>query len=301
MLPRAVLARGLLIGGILGGGCSSPLLPGEDVLGVDVSARFVVGEPGDRLGASVAGSRDGWLASAPGGGATWMAGERTALPSAWVGWWGAEEVIVDAEGGVTVAGALLWSVGAARGWAAGGHGILASSAAGLHFVDRGVLVEVSGLYAVSWGTGRILGVVCTDAGCDAQAWAVDGTSLGSWGQAGEGGAVAEWEGVAWAGAPEWSDPMAQGRACSEHGECVVGEPGDHLGAAIGGGRTAGTFNSRIVPPRARLVSLVGERVWALEEGAEFQPIVLDGDDGVLIGAPYHPVGGLPAGVVVRVP
>ncbi|MFZ5476333.1 MAG: hypothetical protein ACOZNI_06105, partial [Myxococcota bacterium] len=120
--------------------------------------------------------------------------------------------------------------------------------------------------------------------------------------AGEGGDVGEWDGVAWAGDPQLDDDDGAGRVCSEAGDCVEGLAGDHLGAAIGGGFAAGSFNKWIVPARARVVPLHGGIVYAMEEGAEIQPLTLDGDDATLIvGAPYHPAHGEPSGVVVEVP
>jgi hypothetical protein len=281
-------------------GCTAPLLPGEVVLGVEQAATFVYGDPGAHLGASVAARADRWIASAPGEGTTWIDGAPTDVPSAWVGWWGEREIRVDAEGRVFVDGDAAWTVAGAHAWAAGDAGVLAATATGLVWVDAARAVPMEGLAAVAWGTDRILGVVCGSAGCEAHAWDDTGADLGVFAAAGEGGAVGEWDGVAWAGDPAWDDPTGAGTVCAEGGTCVSGAPGDHLGAAIGGGYTAGTFNKDVDPPRARIVALDGGTTFVLEAGAELQPIELSGDDTLVIGAPYHPAHGEPSGAVIVV-
>jgi hypothetical protein len=88
----------------------------------------------------------------------------------------------------------------------------------------------------------------------------------------------------------------------EDGREIHGLGGDHLGRAIGGGWTAGTFNKWVVPARARVVPLDGGEVLALEEGAEGQPLAVAAEEGLLVvGAPYEANGGGPAGAVYEVP
>lgn len=280
--------------------CAAPLVPGEVVLGVDRVASFTYGGPNERLGASVAADGASWLAAAPGADATWRDGERRDEPSAWVGFWGGSEVIVTATGEVRVDGEPFGEVPKARAWAAGPNGILVATAEGLRVLDPPLDVPATGVRAVAWGEERLLALVCADE-CVGEAWALDGTPLGAFAPGGPDGAVGEWGGRAWAGAPDWEDPEGPGRVCAEDGTCVEGLPGDHLGAAIGGGHTVGTFNKWIVPARARVVPLDGGAVLALETGAEIQPIQLAGDaDQLVIGAPYQAYDGLPAGAVVTV-
>ncbi|MES2641791.1 MAG: hypothetical protein V4850_20020 [Myxococcota bacterium] len=289
-----VLAVGVL-------GCAAPLVPGEQVLGVEKVAAFTFGEPGDHLGASVAARGAAWLASAPGSNRTWRDGVAGDAPSVWVGWWGESEVLVNGAGHVTVDGELRFTVPGATGWAASASGVVAATPEGLHFVDRARVVPVEGLEAVALGNERVLGLVCGPAGCEGQAWSLEGVSLGPYAEGGEGGAVGEWDGRAWAGAPAWDVPEGPGEVCAEDGTCRAGLPGDHLGAAIGGGYTAGTFNKWTVPPRARFVPLDDGEVYSLESGAELQPLALAGDDTLVIGAPYMPAHGEPSGAVVTVP
>jgi len=282
-------------------GCTDPLLPGEGVLGVELPARFTYGQPGDRLGASVAGQAGGWIASAPGADQTWRDGVATDAPSVWVGFWGEEAVLVSAAGEVRVGGEARWDVDGAVAWAVGSERLVAATPDGLLFVERGLLVPVMGLEAVAIGTERVLGLACGDEGCSGEAWSFDGDPLGAFAAGGSGGAVGEWGGRAWAGAPDWADPEGPGRVEAEDGTVVDGLPGDHLGAAIGGGYTAGTFNKWIVPPRARIAPLDGGAALVLESGAELQPIVLGGDTMLVVGAPYAAAHGEPSGVVVEVP
>ena len=280
--------------------CAAPLLPGERVLGVDIPATFTYGGPGDRLGASVAGRDGSWIASAPGAEQTWRDGAATDAPSVWVGFWGGSEVFVSAEGQVRIDGAARWAVPEALAWAVGGERLVAATPAGLLFVERELLVPVAGLEAVAVGAERVLGLVCDDDACVGDAWTFDGAALGTFASAGVGGAVGEWDGRAWAGAPDWADPEGPGRVEAEDGAVVEGLPGDHLGATLGGGFTAGTFNKWVVPARARVVPLDGGTVLAIEAGAELQPLVLGGDTTLLVGAPYAAAHGEPSCAVIEV-
>jgi hypothetical protein len=279
--------------------CAAPLLDGERVLGVDVPAEFIFGAPGDRLGSAVAGRGDRWIATAPGASRTWRDGEPGDVASAWVGFWGESEVLVTSDGTLTVNGELSAEIPDATAWAFGENGIAFATVDGLRVLDPPLAVAVRGVEALAWGERRLLARVC-DPACVGMAWALDGEALGAYAPAGAGGAVGEWDGVAWAGAPAWDEPEAPGRVCSEAGVCVDGLPGDHLGATLGGGFTAGTFNKWVVPARARLVPLDGGDVLALETGAEAQPLHLAGDTRLVVGAPYAASEGLPAGAVVTV-
>ncbi|MDP2313000.1 MAG: hypothetical protein Q8P41_08850 [Pseudomonadota bacterium] len=282
-------------------GCAAPLLPGEVVLGVEHPATFTYGAPGDHLGASVAGQGGRWLASAPGAGQTWRDGVAVDAASVWVGWWGEREVFVSGGGRVSVDGEARWTVLDATAWAASADGIVAATPTGVRLVDRERTVPTEGLSAVALGAERILGLVCVGGSCVGQAWTLDGVDVGLYAHGGEGGAVGEWAGVAWAGAPRWDEPEAPGEVCAEDGTCRAGLPGDHLGAAIGGGYAAGSFNKWVVPPRARFVPLEDGVVYALETGAELQPLALSGDGTLYIGSPYTAAHGEPSGVVVAVP
>lgn len=279
-------------------GCAADLLPGEVVLGAEHPATFTYGPPNARLGAAVAWDGEGWSAAAPGEGTTWRNGESVDEPSIWVGWTGEAGVRVDADGQVWVEGEARWTAPGATAWAAGPEGVLAAGAGRLRHLDAGLDLSAPGIGRVAWGEGRILAVTC-DPDCAARAWDLDGVELGEVAPAGLGGDVGEWGGLAWAGDPESGVDDGAGRVCAEDGGCLAGEPGDHLGIAIGGGFAAGTYNKWVVPSRARIVPLAGGTVLALEDGAEAQPLALSGDPAtIVIGAPYHPAQGQPAGAVV---
>lgn len=278
-------------------GCGAALID-EQVLGVDVEVERFEGADGDRLGSSVA---FGWAAAPGVPEQRGLDGQMSAVAAVWVGEGG---YAVDDSGDVWLGEVR---VGEARGtvWASSERGFVSADAEGWSFADGAsdtgfadtLSVAVRGVTALAVGEARVLAVVC-DGGCTVWAWDEAGRALELNLPAGAGGAVAEADGVAWAGAPEDELPAGAGRVCNEFGECVQGQEGDHLGRAFGGGYTAGTFNKWVVPARLRVVSLSGGHVFAMETGIENQPVALGA--GPIIGAPFHPVGGLPAGVVLRV-
>lgn len=280
--------------------CTQDLLPGEVVLPGDVPVEVRYGPPSSALGQTVAWREGVLLATAPGTGTVVVGEGGVAVDAVWAGFWGADVVFADVDGEVYVNGEPRWSVPDAVAFASGDTGVVASDGERLHLLDRGRSVRVEGLQAVAVGAERVLGVVCADT-CTAQAWDFFGNPLGEWAAAGDGGAVAEWDGVAWAGAPDDETPDGRGRVRGEHGEEVVGEPGDHLGVAIGGGFVAGRFNKWIVPPRGRVVPLAGGEVYALERGGEDQPVALAGDgETLVVGSPSYPHGGTPTGAILTV-
>ena len=62
--------------------------------------------------------------------------------------------------------------------------------------------------------------------------------------------------------------------------------GDHLGLSISMGRAAGRFNRHIVPPRLRIVSLVGDDTWIIDSAAENSRGGLGGDaEHFAVGVP----------------
>jgi hypothetical protein len=276
-------------------GCAAPLLDGELVLGADVAATVTEGGPGARLGATVAWDDGAWVATAPGAREVWRDGDAADAAATAAGWWDGEVVVVDAEGTARIGDAVVAEVPGARLWAIGPNGLAAATSGEVVF--GGVRRDLAGATALAWGAERLLAV----ASRRVHAWDLDGNALDVDLAAGEGGAVGEWDGVAWAGDPEDDDDDGAGRVCDERGDCVEGLPGDHLGGAIGGGFAAGTFNKWVVPARARIVPLAGGVVYAMEEGAEIQPLVLDGDEsGLCVGAPWFPAHGEPSGAVVEV-
>ena len=115
------------------------------------------------------------------------------------------------------------------------------------------------------------------------------------------GALAFVDGALCSGDPALRVEDAAGEVECEDGTSIVGESGEHLGRAIGGGYVAGGFSPRLLPPRARLVPLGEGPIYTLEAGAEAQPLSLAGDGEVLlVGAPFQAHAGAPAGAVFRV-
>lgn len=284
-------------------GCTDDLLPGESILGVDRSVEVVYGGELSALGSSVAWSGTSWAAAAPGSGEVWVDGEVTptgdAPPAsaAFVGWMG-EALVRAGPGGGALDGEVL----------VGLEGDLFAASSGGIFVGDGDYLSVyseepravlPGLQALAAEGDDALALGC-EADCEYVWWTSEGV-LGvplAAGIAGPGGVIAVDHSNFCFGNPQLDDPDGAGTVTCTDGRSIEGEPGDHLGSAIGGGYAAGTFNKWAVPPRVRIVPLDGGEILVLEEGAENQPITLAGDDSTLIiGAPFHPHGGAPSGAV----
>ena len=283
-------------------GCSADLLPGESVLGVDVPMSVVLGEDGSELGSIVAWNGAAWAAAAPGAGEIWVDGEASGgdEPFAWVGWWG-DRLARGGQAGVGVEGSDLPLLPGSL-FAASAGGVFAWSDDEIRAWE-GASAVLTGVVALAADESRVAARVCEDE-CSVTSASLD---LVEWQRAsfsgestigGLGGAVAFDNGAICVGDPELDLPDGAGSVSCDDGRLIEGETGDHLGQAIGGGFAAGTFNKWIVPPRARLVPLSGGEVLTLEVGAENQPIRLAGDDATLIvGSPFHPQDGLPAGAI----
>ncbi|MSP55998.1 MAG: hypothetical protein EXR69_10400 [Myxococcales bacterium] len=285
--------------------CAADLLPGEVVVGADVPADVWHGAPGERFGASIAGIGQAILAAAPGvpalkeleaGGTLADVG----LPAVWVGLGAGGVYAAGIDGTVWVEGIERFRVPGAIGFAVGDDGVVVGTREGWELPESGVRLALAHVSAVGVGVGRVLGVVC-DPECAGRAWDLQGNALAIELPAGEGGAIAEWAGTAWAGDPQNDVPDGAGRVCNEMGDCIEGYVGDHLGRAFGGGYAVGTFNKWVVPARARFVPLGGGDVLALESGAEDQPLAAAGDDAtVWLGAPYYEADGEQGGAVFGV-
>ena len=293
-------------GAALLSGCTTDLLPGESVVGVDVPATRWDGAADERFGASVA---VGW-ATAPAVPELLTLEDDGAgsavpdVPALWVGQ-GAAHVYAAGESG------MWWRDGALQDsrfeearWAAGPAGIVVADTDGWWLPEQQVGFAVHGIAAIALGEARVLAAVCAPA-CTTRAWTLHGEERPIDLPVGAGGALGEWRGVAWAGDPADAAPDGAGQVCNEQGLCIDGMLGDHLGRTIGGGYAAGTFNKWVVPARARLVPLPEGTeegpVFVLESGAEDQPLALAGDGASLwIGAPYFAQQGQPGGVVYRV-
>lgn len=285
---------------LLGGGCTEPLVGDEVVVPGEAPTSVLYGPPSSELGATVD-WQDGLLIATAARTGTLTVGRGSVEADAvWAGWWGVHVVHADSEGEIYVDGAARWSMPHAVVYASGDGAVVAADESRLYWLDRQISRSARGIQSLAVGQDRVLAVRCEET-CAGEAWSLDGEPLGAFADAGFGGGVGEWAGVAWAGAPNHDDPEATGRVRSELGEEWVGLPGDHLGATIGGGYAGGVFNKWIVPARARLVPLLEGATYAMERGAEDQPLTLAGDDSTLVvGAPFYPHGGTPSGAVLQI-
>lgn len=289
-------------------GCGDDLLSAESVLGVDVPVEATYGGETSELGSSVAWSGSSWAAAAPGAGEVWVDGEVTATgdappaSAAFVGWMG-EALVRAGPGGAVVNGEVLPELSGSV-FAVSSYGLFAWSE-GTLTLNGGGSAPVAGVQGLTTDTAQVLALVCSGA-CEPMGWvlmeSLDLVPLFGFGEAegagGPGGAIAIDFGAVCVGNPRLDDPDGAGSVTCSDGRHIEGEPGDHLGIAIGGGYAAGTFNKWVVPPRARILPLDGGEVLVLEEGAENQPIALAGDESTLIiGAPFHPRDGMPSGAV----
>lgn len=297
MRARGQLTQAPVVLALLSG-CTGPLLGDERVIPGEVPVDIRYGPPASELGTSLA-WRDGVvLATSPGTGTLTIGTGTLPVAATFVGWWGAHVVYASEDGVASVDGVPTWLVSGATAWAAGASGVAATDGRRLVLLAPHVSVDVAGIRALAMGESRVLALVCDEV-CEGRAWALDGTELGRFADGGEGGSIGEWAGVAWVGDPQWETPDGAGMLSAETGEHIHGEVGDHFGAAVGGGYAAGTFNKWIVPARARIVPLDGGDTYAMEQGAEDQPLTLAGDGATLvIGAPFYPRGTQPTGALL---
>jgi hypothetical protein len=162
----------------------------------------------------------------------------------------------------------------------------------LHFVstqDRWVaatpegVVDSQGRYwpianvrKVAADVNRIAALVC-----DAQDCGVFllGDSVEKVGTGEPAGDLGFWKGVLWWGEPEMEQDGGSGAVFSEDGQIVEGILGDHLGRRIGGGFAAGSVNWKTQPRRLRILSLEGEKIFALDRVAGSTSVALVGGNG----------------------
>ncbi len=281
-------------------GCTSPLVPGELVIGEDIPAEFRYGVENSRLGDQVVVGPNGLLVSASGEGQVYWEDEPVEGPFKWLGWSGLRRVQAD-DTELWVDGVVVTTLDGIQALAAGEGGVFAATRHRLVAVDQSWSLPVAGVRRLAVGDQRLLAVVCAP-DCVGKAWTFSGEDLGEVVSAGEGGDINEWKGVAWAGAPAWKEDAAPGKVCSEEGICIEGAPGDHLGASIAGGYSLGMYNKEITPPRQRIVPLEGGMILSLEQGLELHRVDLAGDgDSLVVGVPFMPHAGATTGAVVRIP
>lgn len=282
------------------GGCADDLLPGETVLGVELLVEVEYGEADSRLGQVLA-AREGHIAAAaPGLPGVWADGEWSEGNGQWVGWRG--EALVR----VGVREAVIGEVAApelSRGsvWASSEGAVYFATDRDLHRQGGGS-VEVAGVTALAASDTRVVAMVCASS-CQLRAWSVDlAAELAAPAlPAGVGGALSLEGDVLCASDPELDLSRGAGRVACEDGREIEGLPGEHLGASIGGGYTAGVFNKHDVPERGRIVPLAGGEVYVVEGGALGQPLRVAGGGGWLfVGSPYQPHEGGSAGAVYLV-
>ncbi len=257
------------------------LLLDELVLGEEIQAAEVEGAALSALGAAVAVEGERALIGAPGSGEVLLVdadGEEV-----WRIWGGAglgQRVwLADGQGYAWKVGEGIFAVGPA-----GASLILsAPQAAAIDRCPDGTWWSSSGIGdAVRCTEEGLLWLRCEQAECAVQQ-GEDGAVLG---QTSAGSAVDWIEGVAcWGDARLEDDPSPGAVQCAD-GRTWEGLDGDHLGAAMGGGWSAGVFNKWQVPARARLVRLDDGRIWTVDRAAERSRIAVDSSSAlVAVGVP----------------
>jgi len=283
-------------------GCATELLPGEQVLGVDVPVQTWWGTEASRLGDRVAWSGTAAAATAPTAHELWQEGEAGAADATALAWAGDTLVWAGPSGG-GVGDEARADLAGVRAMAGFDGAVALAGRDGVALLD-GVTFSAAPADAVAVDDDRVAARVCADEGaCTLRTWArATGEDLGAVDlPAGDGGALAFVDGALCSGDPALKVEDAGGEVECEDGISILGESGEHLGRAIGGGYVAGGFSARLLPPRARLVPLGEGPIYTLEAGAEAQPLSLAGDAAVLlVGAPFQAHAGAPAGAVFRV-
>ncbi len=274
------------------------LLPGELVIPGELAVESYRGAPGDSLGAGVALGNGRLLAGAPGAGEVRLLGEGAVSAGAeglgrWVWWHGDAPVAARADDGVYSVDAdeaqALWrtpgAVSFAAGWMDDGFRVAAASGRGVALWDGEGLavgsVTIEGVQRVAVGEERVLMLSC-DVGCRALAWVPGTDELTVLGDAGDGGAVIEVDGLAWWGDPQLERDDGPGEVCAEDGRCLQGLAGDHLGRSLCAGYAAGVFNTWLVPARLRLVPLEGGAVLAVDSASPSRPPSLHREGDLLV-------------------
>ncbi len=285
------------------GGCGADLLPDELVVPGELATSSYRGGQGASLGAGVALADGRLLAGAPGLGQAWQ--PQSGLTSQgpvglgrWVWWEGDTPMAAIAGDGVYAVGTeqaeLRWSTPGAMVFAHGlmhdGPRVVVATARGVQlWDDRGEQLGklgLEGVQRVAVGLERVLLIACDGGACEALSWHPEDGGVVVLGPAGDGGAVAERQGVAWWGDPQLDEATAPGWVCSEEGDCVEGLEGDHLGRALSASHAAGVFNTWLVPARLRVVPLGEGPVLAVDRAAPSRPPVLHSQGGLLaIGLP----------------
>ena len=282
---------------ILAWACTAPLHD-ELVVPGDVAAETWIGEEGSGLGTQVATGGGVVVATAPGTGEVWTDGELSSFgPGTFAVWVGADGPRLGWAGrGIYTLpdGEEVHALPAARAFAGSVDGYAWATEVEV-VSSRGERWELAGVRDLAVAEDRVVAVAC-DGGCEA--WQLDASGLALLGPAGEGGRVTLHQSVACYSDPELSDDGGGGVVRCEDGREVRGEPGDHLGRALGGGYAAGGLNPLLVPHRARIVPLDGGTVLAVDRSVETRPLSLAGDDHrLVVGVPGYPLSLAEAGAV----
>ncbi len=199
---------------------------------------------------------------------------------------------------VGFSGDIAWA------WLESGRVVLIADGAEIGRVHSAASVDVCPDLSLVSAQLRGEAVACSDEGlirthCDEDVCTVSINGEDLPGNISAGGAVAWVEGTACWGSPQLQKEQGRGLVECEDGRVWQGLRGDHLGLAIGGGRTAGRFNRHIVPPRLRIPSLVGDETWLIDRAAENSRVSLSGDsDATVVGVPRYRQGGTTGRVYV---
>ncbi len=300
------------------GGCAADLVPGELIVPGELPTESYRGEVGSSLGAALALDGATLLAGAPGAGQVWLLdeGEPSQGPiglGRWVWWYqGSAYGARGTEGVFAVDHAeatLLWETPGAYSFAAGetadGFRVATTTGQAVQLWDgEGTLrahLVLAGVQRMAVGWQRVLLQVCEAGACEAVAWNPSTASVDTLAETGDGGAVAEVDGVAWWSDPQLEDPEARGLVSSEAGDSLEGLEGDHLGRSFCNGHVAGVFNTWIVPARLRLVPLHGGSVVSIDRATPSRAPALACDgERLAVGLPTNGLHELGEGSVLVV-
>lgn len=272
-------------------GCTADLLPGEKVLGDEIPAVIITGEPDSELGAAVAVGDDALAVGAPGQGMVAVYGLDGRLGwSVTLGrqggrrvWWQDDEVVAWQRG------VGIWRLGDAD--AAFDRPMQVEAlpeATSVAPCPDGTVATVDGVAeTVACSDSGIVRTRCDGVSCDVLVndEVVAHTSPGS---------AVSWDGdvACWGDMGQAMQPDSGSVHCAD-GRAVEGRVGDHLGASLaplpgGGLLAAGVFNDWQVPAVARVVPIDGGEVWVTDRAAERSRLAVHAHGGrVAVGVPGY--------------
>ena len=268
-------------------GCFGALLEDELVLGEELAAVTVHGEPMSLLGsaAAVGASADGETLVAIGAPGI---GEVVVVDASGVEQWRLQgEVGLGRQVWMDGTDVLAWLPGVGVIDASGGVVHAAPDAAVLARCPDGSWWSASkGRDALDCSASGLLRSTCEESVCTVSVESPPGGSRRVLGQSTPHGAVAWVDGEACWGDVDLLDATSTGTLRCEDGFTVQGLEGDHLGVSIGAGRVAGVFNKWQIPARTRMVPIEDGVVWSVDRAVEGSRVTMTaGADVMVVGVP----------------